>query len=83
MMMSTFQHVLFFDSSLSFRSRLTSIAVRPPRADTDLPVPSVSRIVIMPGLDDCFGFFQVRRGEARDKDYDRLNKVGACVEISQ
>ena len=54
MMMSTFQHVLFFDSSLSFRSRLTSIAVRPPRADTDLPVPSVSRIVIMPGLDDCF-----------------------------
>ena len=23
---------------------------------------------------------RIRRGEARDKDYDRLNKVGACVE---
>jgi hypothetical protein len=24
---------------------------------------------------------RIRRGEARDKDYDRLNKVCACVEI--
>ena len=25
---------------------------------------------------------RIRRGEARDKDYDRLNKVCACVEIT-
>ena len=81
MMMSTFQHVLFYDSSLSFRSRLTSIAVRPPRADTDLPVPSVLRIVIMPGLDDCFGFFQVRRGEARDRPATLNRRDRTCIRI--
>ena len=61
------------------RSASTGIAVET-TAPTWTSV-TVSRIVIMPGLDDCFGFFQVRRGEARDRPATLNRRDRTCIRI--